>query len=76
MYETVSELQDLANKFSYDKLDKLVKSATTFRKIMPNFDNIIGLRIHLTNNEIKDNITVIGSLENRGFFLKRATNKK
>ena len=76
MYEIVSKLQDLANKFSYDKLDKLVKSATTFRNIMPNFDNIIGLRIHLTNNEIKDNIKVIGSLENRGFFLKRATNKK
>ena len=36
IYKIVSKVQDLANKFPHDKLDKLVKSGDNFRNIMPN----------------------------------------
>ena len=52
IYEIVSKVQDLANKMPHDKLDKLVKPADTFRKIIPNY-NIIGSGITLTKHELR-----------------------
>ena len=49
----------------HDKVDELIKTAGSYRKIVPDYNNIIGSGITLTNNEIKDIMKVIKSLRNR-----------
>ena len=75
IYKIISKLKNLSNKVSHDKIDELIKTAVVCRKVMPDFKNILGPGITLTNNEIKDIMRVIKSLENRGSLLKE-TNKK
>ena len=70
--------KDLSNKVW---LDDVIKIADVSRKFLPDPKNILagctifGTGITLTNNEIKDIIKVIKSLENRGMLLKRITRK-
>ena len=45
----------------------------TGKKMKKGFSLITGLRITLTNNEVKDIIKEIKSLENREILLKRTT---
>ena len=59
----------------HDKVDELIKTAGSYRKIVPDYNNIIGSGITLTNNEIKDIMKVIKSLRNREISLKGTTKK-
>ena len=74
IYELTSKLQELANKFSPDRLGKPVKPADTFRKMMSKCNNLDSV-LMLTNNEIKGVIKGIRSLENIRILLKRNTKK-
>ena len=57
------------------KVDELIKTAGSYRKIIPDYNNIIGSGITLTNNEIKDIMKVIKSLRNREISLKGTAKK-
>ena len=46
-------------------------SIFSIKKFKKGFSSITGSGITLTNNEIKDTIRVIRSLENRGVLLKK-----
>ena len=57
----------------------MIKTADTSKIIMNPFKNVskrtFGAGINLTNNEIKDFMKVIKSLEKRGMLLKETTRK-
>ena len=72
MYEIVSKVRvshdEMHDKVSHEKIDELVKSVSTFRKIMQNF---IGSGItHNEINKIKHITKMIRFLENGGILLK------
>ena len=60
-------------------LSNLLNAATTSKNIFDafkkGFENASGAGITLTNNEIKDTMKVIKSLENREILLKGTTRK-
>ena len=58
-----------------DKIFDTVKTVDNFIKGIKSIKNSFGGGITLTDNEIKDIIKVIKSLENRGILLKRTTGK-
>ena len=75
VYKIASKANNLSNKMSQDKIDEVIKTADVFRTVMLDFNKILGTGITLKNNEIKNIIEVIRSLENRRIFLKGATRK-
>ena len=78
VYKIANKAKDLSNKVSLDDVKKI---SDLSRKIMPDFKKILedpanfGTGITLTNNEIKDIMKVMKSLENRGILLKGTTRK-
>ena len=56
-------------------LDEVIKIANVFRKEMTDPKNIFGTGTILTNNEIKNIMEVIKSLENIGILLKGTIRK-
>ena len=54
-------------------LDEVVKTADMSGKFFSDFKGIFGTGTTITNNEIKDIIKIIKSLENRGISLKGTT---
>ena len=73
MYKIANKVKDLSNKNSLDKINKIIKTADFYRKLMPDFKNLFATGIFLTNNEINDIIKVIKSSKNRGILLKETT---
>ena len=63
IYRIASKVKDLPNKVPHFKIDELIKTANVYRKKMTDFKNILGSGITLTNNEIKNIMKVIKSLE-------------
>ena len=72
MYTFTNEAEDLSNKVS---LDDVTKTADISRKTFADFKGVFGTGITLTNNETKDIMKVITSLENKGILLKGTTRK-
>ena len=78
VYKIANKAKDLSNKVSLDDVKKI---SDLSRKITPDFKKILegpanfGTGITLTNNEIKDIMKVMKSLENRGILLKGTTRK-
>ena len=69
---------DLASKVSDDKFTTTVDIANIFREKLSEVEligRLMGWELMLTNNEIKDIIKIIKSLENREILLKGATRK-
>ena len=69
---------DLASKVSDDKFTTIVDIANIFREKLSEVEligRLMGWELMLTNNEIKDIIKIIKSLENREILLKGATRK-
>ena len=72
----VNEADKLSKKVT---INNIIKVATDFKNVTKDFknvsDKVLGTGITLTDNEIKDIIKVIKSLENRGILLKGTTRK-
>ena len=69
---------DLASKVSDDKLTTIVDIANIFREKLSEVEligRLMGWEPMLTNNEVKDIIKIIKSLENREILLKGTTRK-
>ena len=78
MFDGFDKIGDLAKKkVQHNDFIKIAKLASALRKI--SIDNLYKIQKNelemLTTNEIKDNIKVIHSLENRRILLKRNTKK-
>ena len=78
MFDGFDKIGDLAKKkVRHNDFIKIAKLASALRKI--SIDNLYKIQKNelemLTTNEIKDNIKVIHSLENRRILLKRNTKK-
>ena len=58
-----------------EKMFNTIKTVDNSIKGIKSIKNIFGARITLTDNEIKDIMKVIKSLENRGILLKGTTRK-
>ena len=58
-----------------EKKEKIYDTAKTVDKSLEGLKNILGAGITLTDNQIKDIIKVIKSLENRVILLKETTRK-
>ena len=76
IYKIPNKIKGLSNKMSHDKFDELIKTADVYRKIMPDFKNILGSGIALTNNEIIDIMKIIKPLEKTEILLKGTTKKE
>ena len=78
VYKIVNKARCLSNKVS---LDKIMKIAEVSKKFLADPKNILpgpttfGTGITLTNDEIKNIVKVIKSLENRGILSKGTTKK-
>ena len=68
VYKIASKANNLSNKMSQDKIDEVIKTANVFRTVMADFNKVLGTGITPKNNEIKNIIEVIRSLENRRLF--------
>ena len=69
---------DLASKVSDDKFTTTVDIANIFREKLSEVEligRLMGWELMLTNNEMKDIIKIIKSLENREILLKGTTRK-
>ena len=78
VYKIVNKARRLSNKVSLDKIMKIAEVSKKFladpKNILPG-PTIFGTGITLTNDEIKNIVKVIKSLENRGILSKRTTKK-
>ena len=68
VYKIASKANNLSNKMSQDKIDEVIKTTNVFRTVMADFNKVLGTGITPKNNEIKNIIEVIRSLENRRLF--------
>ena len=68
VYKIASKANNLSNKMSQDKIDEVIKTANVFRTVMADFNKVLGTGITPKNNEIKNIVEVIRSLENRRLF--------
>ena len=72
----VNELDKFSTKGTMNDIIKPVNDSKNFIKALKSAtDNFFGIKITLTDNEIKDIIKVIKSLENREILLKGTTRK-
>ena len=76
MYKIAKKAKHLFNNVS---LDDVIQITDSSRNILPDPKTILpghavfGAGIYLTNNEVKDIVKIIKSVENRGNLLKRNT---
>ena len=66
LHKIAYKAKDLSNKIS---LDKVIRIVYIFRKEMLDSENIFGRGITLTNNETKDIMKLIRSLQNKRHFI-------
>ena len=72
----INEVDKLSKKVTLNDIIKIATDSKNFMKNLKNAsDKVLGTGITLTNNETKDIIKVIKSLENSGILLKGTTRK-
>ena len=68
----INEADELSEKVT---LNNKIETASIYKNIINASKKVFGIGITLTNNEIKDIMKVIKSLENRGILSKGTTRK-